>query len=157
MGKDWSTYFQLWGWAIAEDVRLGSVAMLTIMTAPLAWGMLLYQVYLIWAGMTTNESQKWGDWRDDVADGIVFKGQRSANVDRSRLNGPEVEPKVVWPIQSDQLLLRIESETEFPSTVGANGQINKRSDFVNVNTLREVDNIYDLGFWDNFRDILRTA
>ncbi|KAI9878705.1 MAG: palmitoyltransferase swf1 [Pleopsidium flavum] len=165
VGKNWSVYFQLWGWAITKDVRVGSVAMLTIMIAPLAWGLLLYHVYLIWAGMTTNESLKWADWKDDIADGIVFKGRRSLNTAGSGSIDPEVEPNVAWPIESDQILVR--TETGLPpntgeSSMGAKATFASNADhiphefnWVSVKELQEVNNIYDLGFWDNFRDIIR--
>ncbi len=166
VGKNWSTYFQLWGWAITKDVRIGSVAMLTTMTAPLAWGLLLYHVYLIWAGMTTNESLKWSDWRDDIADGLVFKGRRSLKAAGNGLFDPEVDPKVDWPIESDQVLVR--TETRLPPNTEASrlgsaasfasnaNHISHGPDWVSVKGLQEVHNMYDLGFWDNFIDILRT-
>ncbi|KAI2478336.1 Palmitoyltransferase [Pyrenophora tritici-repentis] len=44
------------------------------MASPLA--LFGYHIYLIWAGMTTNESGKWSDWSDDMVEGVVFLGQR---------------------------------------------------------------------------------
>ena len=166
VGKDWSTYFQLWAVAFADNIRIGSVTMLACMTAPLALGLFLYHVYLIWAGMTTNESHKWADWRDDIADGIVFKGRRLLTGPGGTFPNPEVEPKVAWPLESDQILIR--REYGWPSSLEANEQragrssasdtdpVNDGKGWVNVLKLEEVYNIYDLGFWDNFRDILRT-
>ena len=33
----------------------------------------MYHGYLIWAGMTTNESSKWSDFKEDVGDGYVYR------------------------------------------------------------------------------------
>ena len=62
--------FNLWQTGLAF---LGiMVGMLAASTFLLPLGLLAYHCYLIWAGMTTNESQKWADWRDDMVDGVVF-------------------------------------------------------------------------------------
>ena len=166
VGKDWSTYFQLWASAFAKDIPVGSVTMLAFMTAPLAWGLFTYHVYLIWAGMTTNESHKWADWRDDVVDGIVFKGRRRSRGAGGRSVDPEAEPNVAWPLESNQILVRREDGWPRSSEANEKGvdlsyslateSVNDENGWVNVRTLEEVHNIYDLGFWDNFKDILRT-
>ena len=72
-GKSFGQRFDLWAWAFTEDIRVGCVGLLAAFTAPLAWGLLSYHVYLIWAGMTTSESFKWDEWKEDVADGYVVK------------------------------------------------------------------------------------
>ena len=161
-GKTWSQIFQFWGWALAHDVWVGSTGMLAAMTAPLAWGLFLYHVYLIWAGMTTNESSKWADWRDDIADGLVFRTERSLdNLQRS----PVIEPLLDWPILSRQQL--VSTQDGQPPTVQRNGvaaqaarsSTNASSNgppWKRVQSLHEVDNVYDLGFWNNFIDILPT-
>ena len=41
----------------------------------LAGGFGVYHVYLVWAGSTTNEQGKWGDWKEDVLDGLVLEGE----------------------------------------------------------------------------------
>ena len=55
-GTTWTLYFSAWSWAIAEDVRIGAVGLLALLTAPLGWGLFFYHVYLIWAGMTVGSS-----------------------------------------------------------------------------------------------------
>ncbi|KAJ5669631.1 hypothetical protein N7462_010701 [Penicillium macrosclerotiorum] len=67
--KEWSMYFHIWSVVIIRDPRIGTVSLLMLMTAPLAVAFLAYHTYLIWAGTTTNESAKWSDWSEDVADG----------------------------------------------------------------------------------------
>lgn len=162
-GRSWSLYFRSWGWAITQDFRIGGVGMLAFMTAPLAWGMLLYHVYLIWAGMTTNESSKWSDWKDDIEDGLVFRLEGSTGVaDTARLDC-DSEPLVDWPITSNQSLMKCED--------GQPPELNKHRDrgsmeisgtsapqrqprWQRLSSLNQVDNVYDLGFWDNLEDVL---
>lgn len=166
VGKDWSTYVQLWAFAFAKEIRIGSVTMLAFMTAPLAFGLFLYHVYLIWAGMTTNESTKWADWRDDIVDGIVFKGRRRLRSTGGRSTDPGTEPKVAWPLESDQILVRQEhgwfpsseadaQRADFSSLSAADSVIDDNG-WVNVMKLEEVHNVYDLGFWGNLKDVFRT-
>ena len=161
-GKTWAEFSHSWGWAFANDVRIGAVGMLAGMTAPLAWGLFLYHVYLVWAGMTTNESSKWADWRDDAADGLVFRAERK--LDSSSRNA-EMEPFVDWPISSTQQLAST-PDGELPATqrsdtntratsFSADGAA-KLPQWRRVKSLDEVDNLYDLGFWDNFLDTLPT-
>ncbi len=157
IGLTWSEYFQSWLWAFAEDFRIGGVGLLALLTAPLAWGLFFYHTYLLWAGMTTNESSKWADWRDDVADGLVFKTLR-APVVRERKpmeHDAKIEPFTDWPVFSTQKLVRTEngkvpgSETiNYGQREGNKSQIR----WTRVRSMEEVDNLYDLGFWDNLGD-----
>ncbi|KAL9138739.1 MAG: hypothetical protein Q9175_000005 [Cornicularia normoerica] len=157
-GKTWSQYAQSWRLAFADDVRIGSVGMLAVMTAPLAWGLFWYHMYLIWAGMTTNESGKWGDWRDDIADGLVFRADNVPDNPNDRPGNDDIEPFVDWPISSTQQLVRSnngeppEARAVWSRNNTATGNIRWRR----VSGLHEVHNLYDLGFWDNFIDILST-
>lgn len=161
-GKTWAEFSQSWAWAFSNDVRVGSVGMLAGMTAPLAWGLFLYHVYLVWAGMTTNESSKWVDWRDDAADGLVFRAERKTD---SSLRNPEMEPFVDWPISSTQQLASTQNgEPPSPQQSDSNNRATSSvSDgaaippqWRRVKRLDEVDNLYDLGFWHNFLDTLPT-
>ncbi|KAJ9265391.1 hypothetical protein DTO212C5_6772 [Paecilomyces variotii] len=107
----WSAFFNIWGSVILEDIRIGAIFLLALMTAPLAVGFFLYHLYLIWAGMTTNENAKWGYWRDDIEDGFVFKAKRSEIYGEP---GPENEspaPRTSWPAHSDQLLAITDGES----------------------------------------------
>ncbi|GFF48312.1 palmitoyltransferase swf1 [Aspergillus lentulus] len=137
--------------------------MLTAMTAPLAMAFLLYHIYLIWAGMTTNESAKWSDWKEDVADGLVFKSTRS-EVYGSRFHSDEDTPaQRTWPVSSDQILVITDGEPpkEGFRLCSRSNEILYKDDlqapvdtrWIEVNSMREIDNIYDLGFWDNLREV----
>ena len=159
-GKTWSEIFQFWGWALAHDPWVGSTGMLAAMTAPLAWGLFLYHVYLIWAGMTTNESSKWADWRDDIADGLVFRAERSLeNIQRFSVT----EPLLDWPISSTQQLVSTQDgqppavQRTSVATQATRSPTNASSPrWKRVQNLHEVNNLYDLGVWNNFIDVLPT-
>lgn len=168
VGKTWSQFFHSWAWAFANDARIGGVGMLALLTAPLAWGLCLYHVYLVWAGMTTNESSKWADWRDDITDGFVFRTERNLNDVRGGQNETDTEPIVDWPVLSTQQLTSTENgqSPETQAKGGDSGNGSTKTLYINednighqwrqVRSLHEIDNIYDLGFWDNILDALAT-
>ena len=152
-------------------LSIAGVGLLCASTFLLPLGLLAYHSYLIWAGMTTNESQKWADWRDDMADGIVFKARRSRLQTHNRLRkygghadnasaaaagvaNPALssgsddgdEPAVPWPVSSDQILV---------STNDGNPPAGQEALWTRIWSLGDVDNIYDLGGWDNFMEIMK--
>ena len=167
-------YWDRLGSALVRTVNVGGlsiagVGMLATMTAPLPLALLAYHVYLIWAGMTTNESQKWSDWKEDMADGYVFRGKRSAVVARDRerkaqqvraraANGhaaeqlgkveeeEEEEPEVDWPVGSDQVVVR---------TTDGRPPTGREHLYEQIWSLNQVENIYDLGFSDNLLYVLQ--
>lgn len=165
-GIEWGMYFQFWGYAIADDIVVGGILMLAMLTAPLPLAMFLYHVYLIWSGMTTNESAKWGDWRDDIADGLVFKARKSEIYPHKHPDADIVEPYIPWPIQVDQTLIFTDDGN--PPRVGF--YLSKECSSITqpvdldavpdtrwkrVRSLKDVVNIYDRGFSLNLRDGLR--
>lgn len=139
--------------------------MLMLMTAPLAFAFLVYHIYLIWAGMTTNESAKWSDWQDDVAEGLTFKLIGAHRESESPFpESPETTSS--WPTRSDQVLVRTKGE---PPREGHG--VHQRSNdivqpdnpdaaidqsFVRVQSMRDIDNVYDLGFWRNLSHVFGT-
>lgn len=143
-------------------LSIAGVGMLAAATGLLPLGLLAYHCYLIWAGMTTNESQKWADWRDDMKDGLVFKASRKALETHDRLreygdrptdsaNGKinheaPNEPYVSWPVTTDQVLI---------CTQDGQPPQGEEALWRRVWELHDVDNIYDLGGWDNFMEIFK--
>ena len=150
-GLSWKAYMHSWLWAFSQDFRIGAVGMLAAMTGPLTWGLFWYHIYLIWAGMTTNESSKWADWRDDITDGVAYRRTKGEKRARPCLQGSDVEPAVKWPIWSTQEL------TTYPdgdhSEPRSNGKTPTK-EWTKVTNLTEIENLYDLGFWRNLHDIL---
>ncbi|KAI9702851.1 MAG: palmitoyltransferase swf1 [Candelina mexicana] len=177
IGKSWNAYFQFWAWAIVYYVRIGFVGLLALMCSPLAWGLLGYHLYLIWAGMTTNESVKWSDLREDIDDGLVLIRRKMGNssavpadhIITSTTTRPEyyprewededeeqdclpdedIEPKVAWPVSTSQVVVRTYNGGSPPPL----SRLQREQGWRRVNGLQEIENIYDLGFWDNFLGI----
>ncbi|KLJ11365.1 hypothetical protein EMPG_13362 [Blastomyces silverae] len=165
-GIEWGMYFQFWGYAIADDIIVGGIFMLALLTSLLPLAMFLYHVYLIWSGMTTNESAKWGDWRDDIADGLVFKARKSEIYPQKHPDADIVEPSVSWPIQVDQTLIFTDDGdpprvgfslarecSSVTQPVGLDAAPDTR--WIRVKSLKDVVNIYDRGFSMNLREGLR--
>lgn len=162
-GKSWKQCIQLFGWAFTTDFRIGGVGMLALLTAPLAAGLFLYHVYLVWAGMTTNESFKWTEWKDDIADGLVFVSEGGPQGSRREETNPEVEPRVDWPKSCNQRLMTFMDgrapgpEPDVQVDNGGFESSGSTTRFRRVSGLHKVENIYDLGFWENLRDVLRMS
>lgn len=145
-GMEWDAWLTGWVYGIQTSVGMGSVTLLAILTSPMVWALFGYQVYLIWCGTTTNETMKWGDWKDDIDDGYAFMRRLPAN----RLRNPNVEAPIDrWPVEAIQIVVRTtdgllpSSENELPGV----------GDWIRVRKLAEVENLYDLGFWDNMADV----
>jgi len=168
----------------AGGLSIAGVGMLMVATFTLPLGLLAYHCYLIWAGMTTNESSKWADLREDMADGVVFKCSREALRTHNRLrkygdrnagygNGSNPgfangasgsgyanggsnpalhdwdvadELYVAWPISSDQIVVR---------TMDGRAPTGQEALWTQVWSLADVVNLYDLGGWDNFMQIMK--
>ncbi|KAF9888691.1 copper transport protein [Aspergillus nanangensis] len=155
MGKNSATLFA------ATNIKR-AVTLLMVMTAPLAMAFLAYHVYLIWAGMTTNESAKWSDWKEDIADGVVFKSTKAEVYSDSPLPGEHPAAQAFWPVKSEQVLVVADEPpregciirpgtNEINQPVSSEAGLDKR--WIPVHSMREIDNIYDLGFWRNLRHV----
>lgn len=166
-----SDYWSELGDAVVEAVNVGGlsiagVGLLAATTAALPLGLLAYHCYLIWAGMTTNETQKWADWRDDMADACVFRTTREkllahaslrSHGDREADGAAQTglagdlgvtgeELHVSWPIRSEQVIVR---------TNDGKPPRGQEALWTRIWSLSDVENLYDLGGWDNLMEILR--
>ena len=158
--ETWYAYVRLLRLAILLDIRVGSVFLLVLMTAPLTTGFIAYHLYLIWAGMTTNETAKWSTLNSYVSDGRVFKSEWTETSERSSSpDGPRGLVKT-WPMVSNQVIAVTEDgqppETGRISPFTSNDPCEECDshrlvdrEWIQLRSLRDVDNIYDLGFWDN--------
>jgi hypothetical protein len=145
MGMD--KYLVMWTYALQSTVGIGAVTLLCLLTTPLVWGLLGYHLYLVYCGTTTNESMKWSDWQAEMDDGCAFK--RRLPADRPRYVGESSWTR--WPVEAEQILIRTE-DGQFPhspQTLAGAGEWER------VWRLRDVENLYDLGFWENLLDIFR--
>lgn len=105
-----------------------------------------YALEVIWAGTTTNESLKWSDWREDIADGLAYRRRMSP----SRQKDLRFEPAwTKWPIEAETIMIHTENGPPPAESSNYPGV----GEWTQVQRLREVDNLYDLGFWDNLRDV----
>jgi hypothetical protein len=112
--------------------------------------------------MTTNESNKWGDWREDIADGLVFMA------DKKQIYGPRAhgnggpEREVPWPVKSDHALILTDGDpprsgyhiSTVSNSIIQPSDVNAVVDlrWKRVGSMQDITNIYDLGFWRNLRD-----
>lgn len=158
--KSWTVWINTWGIVVAAEPKIGAVLMLMLMTAPLAISFLTYHLYLIWAGMTTNESAKWTDWKEDVEDGFVFKTKRSLIFENPISLDPHDR---TWPVQTDQILVTDEDPpTEGCLLMSDSNGIARRpvsdvppdSRWRKLYSMKDIDNIYDMGFWYNLQDVV---
>lgn len=176
-------YFIIYASIYIEEggVSAAGVGLLALLTWPLPLGLLAYQTYLIYAGMTTNESSKWADWRDDMQDGVVFLARRredtfheyraqmvtNSHSHASSSSGtpihtpPETppedeEPPTVWPLESRHVLIRtINGQPPMNLPPRIRSVVSDKETFERVWDLAAVENVYDLGFWDNLLDIIK--
>ncbi|KAF1976925.1 palmitoyltransferase swf1 [Bimuria novae-zelandiae CBS 107.79] len=160
-------------------VSAAGVGLLALLTWPLPLGLLGYQLYLVYAGMTTNESSKWADWVDEIAEGSVFLGKRKPETmrdyrpkgvgpgDTAHSSSPsnpiptppetppeDEEPPTTWPAESRHILVRTtngQAPTSLPPRIKA---VADKDSFERTWDLADVENVYDLGFWDNLLEIL---
>ncbi|KEF59618.1 uncharacterized protein A1O9_04464 [Exophiala aquamarina CBS 119918] len=160
----WSQWANMWAWAISVDWQIGAVMMLSAMSCPLSLSFLLYHVYLMWAGMTTNESAKWADWKDDVQDNVVWRAEIQKLRETYPRLPPDVEPEddlVQWPreVRAKWWMVRTRDGDQ-PTLKKVGSQIQDDSEVTDVpderweriQSMREVDNLYDRGFWMNLVD-----
>ena len=150
----WKEYLSVWGWAIQQNSRIGAVGLLCLLCLPLVGAFASYHTYLIWAGMTTNEHAKWGDLRDAIYDDRVFIADQKS-VSESIGLGPEHQSATtgegVWPRYTGKVVINTRDVEEEDSLTEDLVHDNLWS---MVDSLRDLTNIYDLGFWDNTTDIL---
>ncbi|KAG5951082.1 hypothetical protein E4U53_003817 [Claviceps sorghi] len=142
----WGTYFVLWGWGVQTNIGLGASALLAGMTAPLVWGLLIYTLYLVYSGTTTNESFKWSVYKEDMDDGFAFRRRLSSRRERDLVREP-LCPR--WPVEPEMVLAALDNGKPPPASMQLAGE----GDWERVWKLKDVENLYDLGLWDNLGDI----
>ncbi|KAF4972445.1 hypothetical protein FSARC_1012 [Fusarium sarcochroum] len=142
-------YLAGWGWGIQDNVNMGASSLLAALTSPLVWGLLLYTLYLIYCGTTTNETLKWSEWKDDMRDGYAFRRPMPAN----RQKNERVEPRSTrWPVEVEQILVT----TQDGQPPKDDSPIPGEGPWERVWSLSNVENLYDMGLWDNLVDVFVT-
>lgn len=149
----WSAYAQAAGQVFIAETYLSAVFLLSFLCGILSWAFTAYHCYLLWAGTTTNETFKWSDLREDVKDGYIYMADETSEGFQKAYHDEHddwdhlVKPDVPWPRRQRQLLQRArpeEPEYGLPREVR----------WSPVKDMTVVDNIYDLGWKENFRQAL---
>ena len=140
-----AVYVAIWAAGIQGSVRLGAATLLALLTSPLIWGLLAYTLYLVWAGTTTNESLKWSLYKDDMDDGHAFRRPLAPG----RTRDPIAEPPCPrWPVGPEHVLV---ATTDGKPPAEAS-RLPGHGEWERVWGLRHVENLYDMGLWDNLAD-----
>ncbi|KAH6682354.1 DHHC zinc finger protein [Plectosphaerella plurivora] len=142
-GMDWQRYLTLWGYGLQDNVGMGAVTLLALLCSPLVWGLLMYTLWLVYCGTTTNESLKWSEWKEDMDDGIAFKRRLPDDF----RGDPRIDPGCPrWPLAPQQVLARTE---DGQPPVGGPGD----GPWDHIWKIKDVENLYDMGLKDNMADI----
>ncbi|KAK0733240.1 DHHC palmitoyltransferase-domain-containing protein [Lasiosphaeria miniovina] len=151
-GMDFADWLVCWGWGLQDGVAMGAVTLLALLTSPLVWGLLGYHVWLVYCGTTTNESMKWSDWQAEMDEGFAFK--RAMAPAGQRAKDLRVEPAWTrWPAEAEQILVRTESGQPPRHPAGGQDPLPGVGEWEPVWRLKDVENLYDIGFWDNMVDV----
>ena len=137
----------MWSWGLQDRVGLGSVSMLSLMTTPLVWSLLVYNLWLVYGGTTTNESLKWSDMSYDMADGLVFKRRMPSNRPKDlRFEAAWTR----WPVEPAQIV--VQTDDGKPPTPEQTQWLQGEGEWEPVWSVRDVENLYDVGLRDNLID-----
>jgi hypothetical protein len=149
-----------WLYAVSAAVHLGGVTRLCIgflamLAMPLPAGLLVFHIRLVWNGMTTIEYERWNDWREEIAEGTAFLAplviKNNEESCQDILHG--WDEKSPWPKRSQDFLVLTDDglpprnlNPEIVKAVGENARWRR------CRSLEEVENVYDLGVWENVRE-----
>ncbi|RDI85972.1 Intermediate cleaving peptidase 55 [Venturia inaequalis] len=162
----WEYWIDILGTAfMVGGISRGGVGMLSTLTAPLPLGLLVYHIYLIWAGMTTNETSKWSDVREDMNDGEVFIADlKHSSIDSASASissmdvvddyRSEASFESEWPQRSRQFLIRTHDGQPPKNVRPQIADLVVQDSWRRTWHLGDVENIYDLGFWGNVMEAL---
>lgn len=136
-------------------LSVAGVGLLATFTAALPFGLLAYHIYLIWAGTTTNENGKWSDWREDMADGVVWLADLKTPELGQDIGVPtEGDWRCHWPVRSRHCMVQTADGQAPRSLPKEMERVVESGSWRRVWRLASVENIYDLGFWDNMVEML---
>ncbi|KAM3415496.1 Palmitoyltransferase [Cercospora zeina] len=143
-------------------ISIAGVGLLAISTACLPLGLLAYHLYLVWAGLTTNESVKWSDLKEDLADGYVFRAHkhdlrahnRARQQERTRPNGSQNPALNAHDDECATEQFMAISDVVIVRTNNGRPPQGQETLWTRVWSLSEIDNIYDLGCAQNFAEVL---
>jgi palmitoyltransferase len=103
----------------------------------------------VYCGTTTNESFKWSVYKDDMEDGFAFRRHMPSKRARDLVKEPICSR---WPVEPDMVLAATDDGKPPPPQMGLAGD----GEWERIWKLKDVENLYDMGFWDNMGDIFVT-
>jgi len=155
---------------------MAGIGLLAALMAPLFARSLANHISLIRAGRTMNESNKWAGWEIDIREGLAFVGRLTEYQDnvgiRTLMRTGEIgeeeeehcnieerrkrrELQYRWPTRSTQFLVRSldgSPPRQLPPEIK---ELVVKDSWQKCLEPANVENIYNLGFWKNFMEILR--
>lgn len=134
----WGGYIGVYSLAIVQEVYIGAVFLICGLCGVLSAVFTGYHGYLIWAGTTTSETMKWADWKEDIQDGMVFMADEEEEEEEVDPRGERWRRQRLWRL----------GDGEGTETLPRDA-LWKR-----VESLDEVENIYDEGGWRNLADAM---
>lgn len=167
-GLTWTEWLNVYSVCIASNARIGAVTLLACTTCPLAVGFLVYHAYLTWAGVTTNETAKWTELKEDIWDDLIWK----ARIDEVKAEYPgPLNPAIVydadhyqdqsqmrgrlpnWSKRAEWWVVRTRGGMQ-PLRTGKDGREELDTRWTRIRSMKEVDNLYDQGLGLNAKDLL---
>ncbi|KAI5778390.1 DHHC palmitoyltransferase-domain-containing protein [Geopyxis carbonaria] len=140
----WKDALGVFGLNLFSEVYIGAVFLMSCLMNILVTVFTLYHLYLIWAGTTTNETEKWNVWKDDIYRGKLYMADQDDDEGSSPLD--EEELCVTWPRRSRQVMQLCEA--------GDTSDLPRNLLWRRVESLDEVDNIYDIGWKGNLMGVI---
>jgi len=158
-------------------IPIAGIGLLAALMAPLFARSLANHISLIRAGRTMNESNKWVAWEIDIREGLAFVGRLTEYQDnnvgiRTLMGTGEIREgeeehgninerrkkrglQYDWPRRSTQFLVRSLDglpPRQLPPEIK---ELVVEDSWQKCSEPANVENIYNLGFWKNFMEILR--
>ncbi|KAF2760293.1 zf-DHHC-domain-containing protein [Pseudovirgaria hyperparasitica] len=158
----WAARFSNFGRIVDIGITCGGpsisgIGLLALFTSPMPFGLLLFHIYLIWAGTTTNETSKWALLRENMWEGSVFIAQRKVpGKPPTERDSPyqNWELETDWPVRCRQVVVRTRDGQTPVNVPKEMSRVIDETSWKRGWSLAEVENVYDLGFWDNFIEAL---
>ena len=130
---------------IHQQRLLGALGIFAFLVGFVILAFLGYQLSLIKSGMTANEAFKWEDLDEIIQMGELYVHEKAFDIDDAKLAKHPKIPKTIklyWNETAEERKRRLSGPR------GKNDYDGKQ-----VQSLKEVENIYDKGFWGNLKEI----
>ncbi|KAJ1975548.1 palmitoyltransferase swf1, partial [Dimargaris verticillata] len=135
------SWVQSFQYTISLQPLLGALGLLLVLISPAVLAFLVYAIYLVFLGVTSNEADKWQDLHEWIKDGCAYWEPITASTHEyvHQHNPCQAIP--------DRRIRIIEApdQTPVPQSCAL------------VSSLDEVDNMYDQGWWANLGHALWSA